>query len=531
VDDLAYGETASGAVGAVFCYRVIVANTSQVAALDVEISDPTIDGTCNSTVDIDPGEIVTNVCYKSYPGFTGTKVNTATARTICPLDQSEISVSDTASVTLSAPSIACTKYYNGVQATGGFDIPLANNTCTDLTVSVTIRNNGSLDLQDVTVSNASDIVECQVSGIIIDALPVGASTNITLCTTTLCCPTNGVNSATASDEVFISAVVSTNVCARLDENCEPIGVSNSCPGSVSVSCTPPGACRTTGGGKQIPNNLTGDKKEWACQSSAVSTPPPLYVTHGGQLGAPYAVGAVCVTNTPCIWGEWQHVRHIKGGLRGVFHASSNGRVHDFDSLGCACLPCSELAEVVASPSPGVCASSSTPVSLDYTNEIAVTQGKRHELCNAGERTCGPEPRRAPANKIAFSGIGDYALTKGKKDRQSVVFRVDIEDRSEPGGKHPGGATPPADRYRIRIWFLKGNEGGNAADPTTLAALQLRCAVAVKDPLIESVDACRPPDIDDGGALDRGNRQLHPNTGATPPTDCGSEIDPGPCGGD
>jgi hypothetical protein len=270
----------------------------------------------------------------------------------------------------------------------------------------------------------------------------------------------------------------------------------------------------TGGGKQIANELTAESKEWTCQSDKVPTPSPRYVTHGGQVGAPFAVGLVCVTNTPCIRGEWQHVRHIKGGLRGVFHARSNGRVHEFDSLGCACLPCPEDALVVESPSPGNCTTDSTPVSLDYTNSVATTQGKRHALCNDGDRICGPEPRHAPANKIAFSGLGDYALTRGKKAKQSVVFRVDIEDRSEPGGQHPGGATPPPDRYRIRIWFTTGL--------TAEQITALRCAVSVSDPLVESVPA-PAPDIDDGGAMDRGNHQLHPTTGATPPADCGTPV--------
>src|SRR5207249_1679635 len=73
-----------------------------------------------------------------------------------------------------------------------------------------------------------------------------------------------------------------------------------------------------------------------------------YVTHGGQVGAPFAVAGApsCASNTgfnnPCIRGEYQHVRHIKGGLKGNFHAASNGNVHQFDSLMCACLPCDDF---------------------------------------------------------------------------------------------------------------------------------------------------------------------------------------------
>jgi hypothetical protein len=131
--------------------------------------------------------------------------------------------------------------------------------------------------------------------------------------------------------------------------------------------------------------------------------------------------------------------------------------------------------------------------------------------------CGPEPRRAPANKICFSGVGNYTLTNGKKAPQSVVFRVDIEDRGEPGGAHPisqSGKNKLADRYRMRIWFITG-------DPNSAANLNLRATVACKDPLTERIPCTLDcggttpaPDIDDGGDLDVGNRQIHPSTGAS-----------------
>jgi hypothetical protein len=112
-------------------------------------------------------------------------------------------------------------------------------------------------------------------------------------------------------------------------------------------------------------------------------------------------------------------------------------------------------------------------------------------------------------------VGDYALSNGKKAPQSVVFRVDLEDRSEPGGAHPKGGQAPPDRYRMRMWFISG-------DPNSAANKALRDAVAVHDPLDERVLTTLPcvggttpaPDIDDGGDLDRGNRQIHPSTGAS-----------------
>jgi len=131
------------------------------------------------------------------------------------------------------------------------------------------------------------------------------------------------------------------------------------------------------------------------------------------------------------------------------------------------------------------------------------------LCNPDDRICGPEPRRAPDNKICFSGAGDYALTNGKRDRRSVVFRVDVEDRSEPGGTN---GTPPPDRYRIRIWLQ---------DPDTTAGLDLRREVGCADPTTENLTAVPgatvpTPDIDDGGDLIRGNQQIHPSLKKTCP---------------
>ncbi len=525
-----YADSAIGAEGAAFCYSITVSNCATVDATITSLVDDQLGNIAGQfPAVLTPGQTETRFFTKEYPGESGLITNTVSVNvTNTAFGLGDSDTAD-AVVDLLPVGIECKKLVTSPDDQDGdltgedshVSLPADGNTH-NVTYSVRVKNTGELDLSNVTISDP--LLEADGCALPVSfSLAAGVTTNFTLCTLTDDCPAlEGINRITVSGEVDTTG----DVCGQ-NIDCEPITTSSIC--EAAVQCLRASACRTTGGGKQIANDRSGEEKEWTCQSSDVDTPSPRYVTHGGQVGAPFAVGTICVTNTPCIRGEWQHVRHIKGGLRGVFHARSNGRVHEFDSLGCACLPCPEDAIVVASPSPGECTSSSTPVSLDYTNSLATTQGKRHELCNDGERVCGPEPRRAPANKIAFSGVGDYALNRGKKARQSVVFRVDIEDRSEPGGQHPGGATPPPDRYRIRIWFLKGNEGGSSGDPTTLAAQQLRCGVAVKDPLLESVDACRAPDIDDGGALDRGNHQLHPVTGATPPSDCGSEISPGSCG--
>jgi hypothetical protein len=177
-----------------------------------------------------------------------------------------------------------------------------------------------------------------------------------------------------------------------------------------------------------------------------------FATHGGQVGASLGVVTAFSPDSSCIKGEWQHVRH---NTDGNFHAS------EFDSLMCACLSCNG----------------------------SDTGG---QLCPG---SCGPQPPNAAANKICFSGPGNYTETKGHKNL-NVVFRVDVEDHGEPG---------TADRYRIRIWFV---------EPDSTPGETLRQAVACADPTTEAVSsAVAPPDIDDGGILDTGNQQIHKSTGA------------------
>jgi hypothetical protein len=280
------------------------------------------------------------------------------------------------------------------------------------------------------------------------------------------------------------------------------------------SCVPqPAGCRTTGGGRQ-------DATAACPLLDPLEDREVIKVTHGGQVGAPFAHesaprgsdaviddpsttcdGTIIGLNNECIRGEWEHVRHLKGGRRANFHAASNGNVHQFDSLMCACLKCTGDADFDERFGAGACRHNRDYIGSDEL----VLDG---ESCNPRKQSpfpeCGPEPRPAPANKIAFSGLGDYTGDKGKKNAQ-VVFRVDLEDRSEPGGFKPGGSTPPPDRYRIRMWFVDGLEEDEIAT--------LRCQVAVHDPLKETVLTDRLPDIDDGGDLDRGNHQIHPVTGA------------------
>ena len=260
------------------------------------------------------------------------------------------------------------------------------------------------------------------------------------------------------------------------------GCTNSafCSQSVTIlPCPQGGGCRVTGGSNHQTNSY---------QASCITTPLPVYTSHGGQVGAPFSVAAPFAPNSPCISGEWQHNRHLQGNaLVGTFHASNHGGESQFDSMLCACLPCAQ-------------------------NQNAV--GVVGALCNPGDRQCGPQPRNASANKICFSGVGDYTFTAGKKTVKAV-FRVDIVDRGE--GNSPASATPP-DRYRIRLWLLDPSCGRNP-DPNSAEAMALRFAASADPAKIasllttEDLKADIPPDIDDGGDMTQGNHQIHPSTAA------------------
>jgi len=241
------------------------------------------------------------------------------------------------------------------------------------------------------------------------------------------------------------------------------------------------------------------------------------------LGAPFnEMDCGAILGNPCIRGEWQHTRHYQGmgNPRDVvdmsFHSANPNSKGLFDSLSCACLGCCDPASGAFIP----------PNSGPLIHKF--------QLCNPDDhKVCGPEPRPAPANAIIFSGVGRFRAGvtdsngNGRGQDEWVVFRVYIEDRSEPGGFHPRGAVEPADIYCFQAWRT-GISANRRPDFTTVATAfrmavgQANCDFVdalstgalpigtLPSPTVNGVTA----DIQDCGPLYVGNHQIHPSTGAT-----------------
>ena len=252
-------------------------------------------------------------------------------------------------------------------------------------------------------------------------------------------------------------------------------------GLVHVIIMGSGGCRVTGGSNHQTNNPSRHALRRSCHrtsATAARSALPSRWERRSRRTAPAspANGSIIAICQATVWWVISTRPAVPGGHR-----------LDFDSLLCACLPCRENPNAV---------------------------GVVGEFCNPGDRVCGPEPSKAPANKICFSGVGDYTFTTGRKTVKAV-FRVDIEDRGE-GNSHS--STQPLDRYRIRMWILDPS-CGRSPDPDAPENMVIRFAASA-DPVkianlatTEDLKVNIPPDIDDGGNMTQGNHQIHKATGA------------------
>ena len=486
-----YDKTATGVKDSdcpTFCYRITVINCGPDALRNVRVVDDRLSlANCNFPTTLAIGQSVSCVIQSEQ---CASVLNTVTASGIGVSSGVYTNAIDHAMVVVKPASIACeltlTSSFDMDEANCADNVPPAPPNPCDNHLLLPDGFNGSVALY-IKVSNTG---QAELKNIRLAGLPAGCepaipatlapgASFIATCNPTIVCPGGArydvTVTADASDE-------NGQVCVY-DRNGVTIDVNSRC--YALAECKPPEACRTTGGGKQYPsadvNGAAPDELPANLFPANVT-----YVTHGGQVGASLGRAACFSPEDHCITGQWQHVRHNKDGSEGNFHSDY------FDSLLCACLGCTD------------------PVTGAFIRPI--TQGS---LCNPDNRLCGPEPRRAPANAIMFTGVGNWTDSPGKRAPQSVVFRVYIEDRSEPGGSPPGQhhAEDPPDVYCIQIWKITGN-------PNSANNLALRRAVACNIEAGVNVPpaaaAIRAPDVSDCGPVSRGNHQIHPSTGRTCP---------------
>jgi len=346
------------------------------------------------------------------------------------------------------------------------------------------------------------LVDC-ISGESVTSGTVNVPANGTVTTEVLGCVLASCPGGLVLTVTVTGATGSTDPC---------VGGTSTSTCTATVICQQAATCRVTGGGVLLP----GDVEESTCEEGTdivteITGPDcngaeALKVTHGGQLGAPFSQPSCGdVENfpqgNPCIRGQWEHVRHYQGKANprtsfqvDNFHSATPKGM--FDSLLCACLPC--------------CESESEDSGL-------IVDG----LCNPDDRRiCGPLPRSAPANAIIFTGVG-YIRTctasnqRGKGSTQAVIFRVYIEDRSEPGGQFPGGAIPPADVYCFQAWAINGQHDSqeNIDLRQTVANDSCNFIQSYSQGTLPDANVIGEPLVNDCGALSTGNHQIHPSTAA------------------
>jgi hypothetical protein len=400
----------------------------------------------------------------------------------------------------------------------------ANTQNAPITLTLTLRNIGTATITvDQLIGLPAGLYDC-ATGTPVDPstlvgfdLAAGASRTIVLGCVDVSCPG-------ASFSISAHGVASDQGGTLCVFNAQGVRVgdtSDACP--ASVDCAPPeveAACRVTGGGVLLPGNV---------DHSCIDVPTTIFpsvvnhltvkkITHGGQLGAPFAhMDCGAILGNICIRGNWSHTRHYEGtgNPRDVvdmsFHSETpKGR---YDSLFCACLGCCD------------------PETGAFIPASSGGKFKKFQICNPDDhKICGPQPRPSPANAIIWSGVGRIRPeTDGgsnQKATEYVIFRVYIEDRSEPGGNHPGGAVEPADIYCFQAWktgikevkrpdfsqvwldFRRALGEANCAFLEGLSA-GAQPIGSLPSPTVNGVTA----DIQDCGPMYSGNHQIHPVTGA------------------
>jgi hypothetical protein len=543
-ETLTYGSIATGVAGSnqsAFCYQVIVSNCCCQTLTNVQVVDNLLDIGGKFPTTLLPGQSATNYYGQSYGlsnGKTSSNVNTVRACGVGVLQGLQTCASASATAVVVPASVQCTLAVTNAFNMDNPIVPthvlLPSNA--PVTLLLTIQNTGMADL-NVAIGNLPPLVSCADDTNMITLpstifLPAGQSTTLSGCFDVECTNTpvqfnvsvQGTVVASASVPCIYDAAGNVVSTALSSKNC-----------AASVECQAPVSCRTTGGGDLIPGTSSTNCVVYTTTLIDSMQPDGLvldHVSHGGQLGAPFSQ-MDCATRlgNPCIRGEWQHVRHYGGNGKSSadvidmqFHSANPQGC--FDTLVCACLGCCNT----------------NPVHQPNGNFGGI--GHHFTVCNPQDhRICGPMPRPAPANALIFSGIGTFTPQDSSgngrnSEKRYVVFRVYIEDHSEPGGAHPKGGQAPADIYCFQAWdtgipVAKKPDFKTVATDFRAKLSADSCAfiksIAIPDQIVngQPVPPALPPgtmpsmvvdgmqaEIVDMGPLWNGNRQIHPSTSAT-----------------
>jgi hypothetical protein len=520
---LTYAELATGVANSAdpaFCYKITVSNCGEELLNNVTVSDPDIPSVAGAfPTSLAVGQTETRFFKKTWD--VGTHVNVATANGIGAGSLVRVTTNDNATVIVLRINIECELTLNssfdmdGNPSDNHVTLPVGSVN-TPITFNLTLRNTGNSPLNVTSVSGLPSLVDCtDLTTPVQLALPVnipgGGSVAFSACVIVSCPGTSfSVTAHAEADDQGGTLCVFDSQGNRIADDTTPC--------TANVTCDQAVTCRVTGGGVLIPG--TSDESCITVNTTIFPFTSPngltiKKITHGGQLGAPFSqMDCGEILGNPCIRGQWSHIRHYEGTAnpRDVidmdFHSQTPKGV--YDSLNCACLGCCD-------PLTGVFI---TPITIG-------------SICNPDDhKVCGPQPRPAPANAIIWSGIGKVTPVddfRGSRAAQAewVIFRVYIEDRSEPGGFHPNGAVQPSDIYCFQAWKT-GIKVSKKPDFSTIATTfrsalgQANCDFlrdllsgalpigSLPSPTVNGMTA----DIQDCGPLHDGNHQIHPATGAT-----------------
>jgi hypothetical protein len=504
-----------------FCYRITVTNAGNVVVTSLTVTDTllgNISAQFASALPLVIGESVT-VEIKGVTLCQDTR-NTVTANGQSAQGLADVDTDFADAEVLNINLVCELTLFSSVDLdenpnNNSVELPVGSLN-TPVEFNLVLRNTGTSPLTVTNITGLPALVDCtdQTTPVVVTLpfdIDAGGSATLSACVLVSCpgaqfsVQAHGV----ASDE-------GGTLCV-FDENGNRVSDSTAvCP--AVVTCEQPVTCRVTGGGVLLPGTVDQSCIEVGTTIFPLTTPNGLTInkiTHGGQLGAPFSQEDCGeILGNPCIRGQWSHTRHYQGtgNPRDVidmnFHSTTPKGI--YDSLNCACLGCCD-------PETGAFI---TPITVG-------------SLCNPDDhKVCGPEPRPAPANAIIWSGIGKMTPeddVRGSRAAQAewVVFRIYIEDRSEPGGHHPGGAIEPADIYCFQAWKtgikVSKKPDFSTVSPDFRRALgQANCDfLAALQNGTFPIGTLPPPevggvtaDIQDCGPMSTGNHQIHPSTSAT-----------------